>query len=460
MSPTEGPDIVLEFSGGVMTIRTQEAVYQVSVTALGDGARTLPPASQQALPGLERPAQAVRRELPAGEASPSLAPPAAEYYSELCHDIYREMGLLARRLATSLHKPGGRNEDKAAQDKLAQEMSRGLEKSRKLLAGLKKASEEQRQNAEDRRKLLTAVEKSTANGQSPLAPLAKRAQELMTLVAKARVQNGQAVGYRFGLDSVFQAVYDHCTNQTVRKHLQTMWDDTGAFDGRQLEQRLNQAAPSEPPPGGAVRFQLPLVLSALEESTGNQRYKQIFNKMRTTMDQLFPDGNLYLEAEALGGAAQAPDPALLEKVEDFLARVNEAALSAPAASTELGEIIAALLQDEPRQEADRVKSLSDLDRQLGGLENLVAKGSGASGGEAGIRLLGEALVQMLAMLAGLKVKLTAKEKDPSVNAFQAEQRAQVQVERALKQLGLPQDPNEPPAPEAKKLDRLLESLGF
>ena len=181
-----------------------------------------------------------------------------------------------------------------------------------------------------------------------------------------------------------------------------MWDDTGAFDGRQLEQRLNQAAPSEPPPGGAVRFQLPLVLSALEESTGNQRYKQIFNKMRTTMDQLFPDGNLYLEAEALGGAAQAPDPALLEKVEDFLARVNEAARSAPAAATELGEIIAALLQDEPRQEADRVKGLSDLDRQLGGLENLVAKGSGASGGEAGIRLLGEALVQMLAMLAGLK----------------------------------------------------------
>ena len=142
----------------------------------------------------------MRRELPAGEASPSLAPPAAEYYSELCHDIYREMGLLARRLATSLHKPGGRNEDKAAQ-----EMSRSLEKSRDLLAKLKKASEQQRQNAEDRRNLLAAVEKSTMGGKNLLAPLATRAQELTALVAKARVQNGQAAGYRFGLDSVFQA---------------------------------------------------------------------------------------------------------------------------------------------------------------------------------------------------------------------------------------------------------------
>ncbi|MBU2469988.1 MAG: hypothetical protein KKC78_15225, partial [Proteobacteria bacterium] len=58
MSTREGPDIVLEFSGGVMTIRTQEAVYQVSVTTLGEGARTLPPAAQPALPGLERPARA------------------------------------------------------------------------------------------------------------------------------------------------------------------------------------------------------------------------------------------------------------------------------------------------------------------------------------------------------------------------------------------------------------------
>ena len=138
MRPPEGPDIVLEFSGGVMTIRTQEAVYQVSVTALGEGARTLPPRAQQALPGLERPAREARRKLPSGEASPALAPPAADYYSELCHDTYREVGLLARRLATSLDKPGSRDAKAQAGKELAQEMERSLEKSHKLLAELKR----------------------------------------------------------------------------------------------------------------------------------------------------------------------------------------------------------------------------------------------------------------------------------------------------------------------------------
>ncbi|MBU4278405.1 MAG: hypothetical protein KKC30_16810 [Proteobacteria bacterium] len=461
MSPTEGPDIVLEFSGGVMTIRTQEAVYQVSVTALGEGARTLPPASQQALPGLERPAREARRELPGGEESPALAPPAADYYSELCHDVYREVGLLARRLATSLDKPGLPSAKAPAATEMAKEMGRSLEKARKLLAGLKKASEEQRQNAEDRRKLLAAVEKSTSNGQSPLAPLAKRAQELMTLVAKARVQNGQAVGFRFGLDSVFQAVYDHCTNQTVRKHLQGMWDDPASFNERQLEQLLNRSAPSEPPPGGVVRFQLPSVLSALEESTSNPRYGQILQKMQSTVDQLFPDGNLYVEAEVLGGASQPPDPALLEEVESFLARVQSLSRSAPSAPSEMGEIIEALLQDEPQQEAARAQGLGEVERQLADLESLLAKGATAApGGDPGLRRMGEALLQMLAILAGLQVKLTAKEKNPAVNAFQAEQQAQTQVERALKGLELPEDTDEPPTPDAKKVDRLLESLGF
>lgn len=459
MSPTEGPDIVLEFSGGVMTIRTQEAVYQVSVTALGEGARTLPPASQQALPGLERPAPEAQRELPAGESSPALAPPAADYYSELCHDIYREVGLLARRLATSLHKPN--SQAAPAMKELTQEMGRSLEKARELLAELKKAADQQRQNAEDRGKLLSAVEKSTANGQNPLAPLAKRAQKLMTLVAKARVQNGEAVGFRFGIDSIFQAIYDHCTNQTVRKHLQSMWDDPAAFDERQLEQLLNQAAPSEPPPGGVVRFKLPSVLAALQESTDNSRYGQILQKMTATVDQLFPDGNLYVEAEVLGDVSQPPDPALMEEVESFLARVQSLSRSAPAAPSEMGEIIQALLQDESQQQAANSQSLSEVESQLAQMENILAKGAATTpGGEAGMRRMGETLVQMLAILAGLKVKLTAKEKDPSVNAFQAEQKAQAQVEQALKGLELPKEPGEPPTPDAKKLDRLLESLGF
>ncbi|MFH2126925.1 MAG: hypothetical protein ABIK12_10435, partial [Pseudomonadota bacterium] len=197
------------------------------------------------------------------------------------------------------------------------------------------------------------------------------------------------------------------------------------------------------------------------ESTSNPRYGQILQKMRSTADQLFPDGNLYVEAEVLGGASQPPDPALLEEVESFLSRVQSVSRSAPSAPSEMGEIIQALLQDEPQQETARAQGLGEVERQLADLESLLAKGATAApGGDPGLRRMGEALLQMLAILAGLQVMLTSKEKNPAVNAFQAEQKAQAQVERTLKGLELPEDPDEPPVPNAKKVDRLLESLGF
>jgi chemotaxis regulatin CheY-phosphate phosphatase CheZ len=464
VSDRQGPDIILEFDGGVMTIRTEKAVYQVSVSTLDQGARVLPPASDQpALPGMERPAAAQRRELPSGETAPALAPPAADYYSELSHDLFRELGNLARRLATSLKKlarGGGKGPDAG---ELGQEMAAAQEKARGLVESLKEAAEEQREAAAQRRKLLAALGKSNKPGTNPLAPLATGAKKLLSEVVRARVQNGQAAGYRFGLDSVFQGIYDHCSNQTVRKHIQTMWDDLDAFDGRLVEQLLNQAAPAEPPPGGLVRLQLTRVLAALEQSTGNQRYQQILSKMQATAGQLFPDGNLYVEAEVLGPAAAGPDPALLERVEDFLGRVAAAARRAgPALPLELTEIMNALGEQEPRQELDQAKSLGELERHLGGLNEMLSglPAAAARSGGGQLRLMGEVLLQLLSLLVGLRAKLVAKESDPTVNAFQAEQKAQAEVEAALAGLELPDGEGQAPIPDPKKVDRLLESLGF
>lgn len=463
MSDRQGPDIILEFDGGVMTIRTEKAVYQVSVSTLDQGARVLPPASDQpALPGMEKPAEAQRRELPPGETAPALAPPAADYYRELSHDLFRELGNLARRLAASLKKLARRKGKGPDAGELGQEMAAALEKARALVESLKESAEAQRQAAAQRRKLLDALAESKP-GANPLAPLAAGAKELLGEVARARVQNGQAAGYRFGLDSVFQGIYDHCSNQTVRKHIQTMWDDLNAFDGRLVEQLLNQAAPAEPPPGGLLRLQLTRVLAALEQSTANQRYQQILSKMQATAGQLFPDGNLYVEAEVLGPAATGPDPALLERVEDFLGRVAAAAgQSGAALPLELSEVINALDEQEPRQELDQAKNLGELERHLGGLHEMLAGLPAAvtRSGVGQLRLMGEVLLQLLALLVGLRAKLVAKESDPSVNAFQAEQKAQAEVEAALAGLELPDAQGQAPIPDLKKVDRLLESLGF
>ncbi len=445
-----------------MTIRTEKAVYQVSVSTLDQGARVLPPASdQRSLPGMERPAQKEQRELPE-TGRPALGPPASDFHGELSHDLFRELGNLTRGLAASLKKLAKAAGKGPGSRELAEEMGGALQKALARVRGLKEAAEQQRVAAAERRKLLDALQKSKP-GANPLASLAKGASQLLGEVARARVQNGQAAGYRFGLENVFQGIYDHCINQTVRKHIQTMWDQPGLFDPRLVEQKLNQAAPAEPPPGGLVRFQLLRVLEALEQSTEDSRFSQILEKMQANAGQLFPDDNLYVEAEVLGPGDQAPDPALLERVEEFLDRVAAAA-QRPGSSLplELTEVLEALAEQEPRQELDQAKGLGDLERSLSGLEHMLdgLPAAASQGGAGNLRLMGEALLQMLALLVGLRAKLRVKESDPEVNAFQAEQQAQAEVEQALAGLEIPDGEGSAPVPDPKKVERLLESLGF
>ena len=446
-----------------MTIRTEKAVYQVSVSTLDQGARVLPPASEQpALPGLEKPADRAQRELTSGEAAPALAPPAPDYYSELGHDLFRELGVLARRMAASLKKMAAPKPQGPDLQELGAEMGVSLGKARELARGLKQAADQQRTAAADRRKLLALLQKSKP-GPNHMAPLAEGAQNLMNEVSRARVQNGQTPGYRFGLDNLFQGIYDHCLNQTVRKHIQTMWDQAEEFDQRRVEQSLNQAAPAEPPPGGMVRFHLSRVLADLEQSTENSRFQQILAKMQANAAQLFPDDNLYVEAEVLGQGLEAPDPQLLERVESFLERVTATAKRlGPAMPEELAEVLELLAEQEPQRELEQAKNLGELERHLGGLEVMLAglPLADAPADPAQLRIMGEALLQLLALLVGLKARLAAKHDDPAINAFQAEQLAQGEVEKALH--GLEPANGQGPAhvPDPKKVGRLLESLGF
>lgn len=442
-----------------MTIRTEKAVYQVSVSTLDTGARVLPPASdQRSLPGMEKPAQKEQRELPDSQ-RPVLGPPAADYYGELSHDLFRELGNLARRLAASLKKlsSGGKGPDAA---ELGRDMEAALAQAKSLTKGLQQSEEDRREAAAERRKLAKVL----GNGKpaaNPLAKLADGAASLMSEVSRARVQNGQAAGYRFGLEAVFQGIYDHCINQTVRKHIQSMWDEPGEFEQRSVEQLLNQSAPAEPPPGGLVRFDLPRVLAALEQSTGNSRFQQILAKMQANSGQLFPDDNLYIEAEVLGPGEQGPDPMLLERLESFLDRVVSAARRpGPGLPDELADLADLFGEGDSAQEQEAQKNLADLQKALAALGKLAAEvpAAAARGGASQARLIGEALFQMLALLVGLKAKLVARESDPEMNAFRAEQKAQAEVDQAL--AGLETSGDEDPGLDLKQVERLLESLGF
>ena len=128
-----------------MTIRTEKALYHVAVTALGEGAQVLPPSGgQPTLPGFPEPPAPEQVERSGAR---GLLPPAAEpspgrrsdeFYSELSHETFREVGTLTRRLSSSLAKLARVREDGEAGGNglsdLAKEMNQNLKKAREIVA--------------------------------------------------------------------------------------------------------------------------------------------------------------------------------------------------------------------------------------------------------------------------------------------------------------------------------------
>jgi hypothetical protein len=478
MAQDQAPDIVLEFKGGMMTIRTEKALYHVAVTALGDGAQVLPPSGgQPTLPGFPQPEapqpppapaqveQNGARGLLPPAAEPSLGRRSDEFYSELSHETLREVGTLTRRLSSSLAKLARvRENGEAGGDglpALAKEMNQNLAKAREIVGGLRQEQEAQRQAAAGRRKLAKALAEAAQAPAPAQNPLARRAGALASELTAAGGSKGETE-YGFDLDRVFEAVYEHCANPTVRKHIRATWDDAAAFDQAALQVAMNRLAASAPEEAGELLLPLEQVLAALQEATSSTRYQQILAKMQNTAPQIFPDLDLRLPAPLVGAATPAgASPQLIKRVVKLLKQVSQAEPSGAAAAVPAQLIKAA---QEPDDDLAQAQQLGNLERGLLGLEDMVA-GMGDAGSSRldrqMMRLLGDLQVQMLVLLVSFGAKLEGKQNEAGLNGYEAEQVAQRKVGKALEAInppGLGDDHSMQADPKA--IDALLETLGF
>lgn len=364
------PEITLELSGGSLTIKTAEAIYRIVVTA-GAGALAAPavaPAltarpAPQALPGA--PAEDDWGEPELAPAPPAAAPAGedehdAEYYRELSHDMYREVGRLARRLSMSIRDV---KIDKVEEFDLSSAGQR-LEQAKDQLEHVVKMTEqatlrimdlgEEIQGAIDRARgimermivqpatdtppagqeveaarqelaasLETLQEYLAGLGASPLEPLLAQGQALLEELAQAPAPGPAepqappvaappaAPGFLFPLEVVFQTVYELCTNEAVKKHIKAMWDNcTQSFDQAKVEAALNSLAPEGPDQDNFLNLDLKGVLKALYQATSQERFQQVLKKMGSTAEQIFLEQTLPLEAmPAPAAAAPSPTPA-------------------------------------------------------------------------------------------------------------------------------------------------------
>jgi chemotaxis regulatin CheY-phosphate phosphatase CheZ len=559
MAGRQPPEINLELAGGSLTIRTAEAIYNITATSPAGGAPALPPSSApqpQALPPSSAAPEPdlddwpeVDTTAPPEEAAPveaaAGAPEDEEYYRDLSHDMYREVGRLARRLSMSirdvkvekleemdLESMAGEQLEQAkdqlesvvkmTEQATLQIMDQGesiqgaIDQARAIMEQISTTTEESADeggaiDGEALEKLQQALEtvKSYLDSMSgdPLADLSALAEAAANELGSASEAPAPAEAppaeepaapsgpyYQFPMDLVFQTTYELCTNETVKKHIKAMWDAADkTFDGAAIEKGMNALVSEGPDEDNFLNLDLKGVLKVLFSATGEDRFKQVIKKMASTVDQIFLEPSLPLEAmpgeapaaEAAPAPAPAPAPAapagpspeavakLAELAEAIKAKSGE--LAPPELGVELGALLEQALatsgegapsnklQPELVQELDKTMSII-VSSVNGIIEALSFQDLSGQAIYRIVRLLTDFQVQLLAMVVSFGTKLKSKAEKKDVTTDQSEKMAQEEVDKALESIGVGAEAGEE-VPDGAELDQdsvnsLLDSMGF
>ncbi len=472
---------------------------------------------------------------PDDAATPPGVPEDQEYYRDLSHDMFREVGRLARRLSMSIRDVKVPKVDamdiEAAGDQLEQakdqlenvvkmteqatlkimylgeNIQKAIDKARGIMERLDTAGEEAvpavvgEEAAAARRELQELLAKLTAYlgqvNRGPLTPIIAEAEALRGELASAAVPAAApappppvpepaAPRNELPRGQYIQTTYELCTNETVKKHIKAMWD-AGAqeFRAAPLAEALNQLAPETPDADNFLNLPLKEVLKALFGATDNDRFKQVLKKMASTVDQIFLEQSLPIEAmpaqAAVPAAAPAapaapagPDPKLVLRLEALVASLKEAAaaLAPPALPLDLTALLERAVagggvvanQVEPQMRNELEKTMSEVFTYVNSIiEALAFQDLSGQTIYKIVRLLTEFQVQLLAMVVSFGSKLKTKETDQRITTDQSEKLAQEEVDKVMSTLGVAADAAEETGPG--KLDQLggndrRANLGF
>ncbi len=524
------PVIELELNSGSFKIKTEEAIYQITVSpdsSLGQAITRI--VDHEAAKGAEVDADdSGFREDP--------------FYREMSEDLYAEIGQLARRLALSIKDIPGPNFKTVDLEKTGIELEGAKEQLEDIVQMTEKATMEIMDLAEamseDCQKVQETLntiknleilkpaedeldwgdetpsekkEESTGTGSEALADLLKNEQSLMEMIRALPVSEGEAKTadpaatqpdepapgvkvYSFDMDVIFQTLYELCTNEKVKAHIKTMWNEKDtAFDGEYVQDALSNAAPTVDVEDNFYNFPITTILKNLFQASKEEGHKQILKKMNTTADSIFLDTVLPVEGTVQEKAPAAP-PARKTPVAQQTAGVSQEKIQELAALIEKN---ITLIQEEENRLASTGDTSSAGQPSAGGCTSISLKerDAVASGVEATsefiqrmasyntrimealsfqdlsgqrifriVRLMTDVQVQLLSLLVSFGAKLKKKlEKKEIRSAKEAEKLAQVEVDKMLEKVSVPAPMDGPSAAgrlDQDTVDKMLADLGF
>ncbi|MFQ6759320.1 MAG: chemotaxis protein CheZ [Deltaproteobacteria bacterium] len=369
MSTAGKSEVNLEISAGFFRISTDSVVYNITV-----------------LGGSETGATQVVRHILAEEkpAVPSLAAPTPEagdfdlarvagealdddYYKKVSTDIFNDIGKLAKSLSSTmgeipmedrrmkrveLDEAGEKIEDAKNQlhdivsmtERATMEIMDQVEKVQNQTDGVKDLLLSLKTHSAFQAAAVAAGEEGVQSAAVTLQNLQEKIGQANALIVALQEEGGGAgeeaaagevldlaeaapetvtrTRYLFALDTIFQTMYELCTNETVKTHITAARKKAGEiFDHNGFVDALGEKIKDLVPDSDNF-FTVPLsdVLSALLASCSDQKTQNLLKKMDLNQAEIFLDQSLPLEV-----------PPFEEIEEAVLAPAVEALVSAPAA---------------------------------------------------------------------------------------------------------------------------------
>ncbi|MBU0517232.1 MAG: protein phosphatase CheZ [Proteobacteria bacterium] len=347
------PQINLELNRGTFRIHTDQAVYHILVRPESTLSQVVDQIIDQGLGETPSPPTSLDWPDNGAELEPS---PASGFYRDLSEDMYREIGRLARELSVSLKdvtidqvkdldlEATGRRLE-AAKGEL-QDVVDMTERATMDIIDRTEAIQQECAGVTDHVERLRGLDlegsapelldelAAAATAYQTLVGLANRAVAVAENVAPAPAAPApepapetpppsepvtrQVLDVPW--DGLFQSLYEFCTNEVVKKHIQGMGQSPDQFDLELFRQRLRQVTEElTPDEDNFIAIPLAKVFELLFKSTGNEDFHQLLRKMNSTIAKIFLEPDLTVEPQTTEitetpPAPPAPEPAASEVI--------------------------------------------------------------------------------------------------------------------------------------------------
>ncbi len=387
MSTAGKSEVNLEISAGFFRISTDTVVY--NITVLGGGETGATQVVRHILAEEKPPVPILAAPEPARE-DMVVAPLAAgaegdDYYKQVSNDIFNDIGKLAKSLSSTMGEIP--LEDRRMKRVELDEAGEKIEDAKNQLHDIVSMTEratmeimdqvEKVQNQTDGVKDLLlslkthnafqteAIAAGEAGAQSAIVTLQNlqekigQANALIVALQESAGAGGEEAGvvldlaeaapemvkrtrYLFALDTIFQTMYELCTNETVKTHITgarknagEIFDHSGFVDA--MGEKIRDLAPDSD-----NFFTVPLgdVLSALLAACSDPKTQNLLKKMNLNQAEIFLDQNLPLEVPPTEEIEEAAPASVVTSPLDAVQTGPAAPQGADPRFAELGGMLA------------------------------------------------------------------------------------------------------------------------